>query len=164
MNRMWGLEAGVRFLDWTCELGTRREEEEGKQIWVEIMSSASDLWGWIKVTFRTAKGHVKWAVERPPGGEEGGLGPWELSAQRKSPKPWEVRVGPREEGGGGRLDSCPQAFLGCGLNCRSSLCPVPGRQILWAGPGPCLLGGFLGDNELEGLELGEQQLGKSRKR
>lgn len=32
MNRMWGQGAGVRFLDWTCELGTQEEEE---QIWVE---------------------------------------------------------------------------------------------------------------------------------
>lgn len=38
--------AGVRFLDWTCELGT--QEEGGKEIWVEEMSSASDLWSRIK--------------------------------------------------------------------------------------------------------------------
>lgn len=48
MDGMWGQGAAVRFLNWICELGTRRRESSG--LGWKIMSLGFDLWRWIKVT------------------------------------------------------------------------------------------------------------------
>lgn len=81
MDGMQGPGAGARFLDWTCELGTQEEGE--KQIWVEEMSSASDLRRRIKVTLGQPK-DISSGQWRGHLGLRRGSGQGELSAQRQS--------------------------------------------------------------------------------
>lgn len=78
---MRGQGASVRFLDWKCELGPQEKGE--KQVWVEEMSLASDLWNRIKVTLEQLE-NISSGQGRSYLGLRRGSGQGELSGQRKS--------------------------------------------------------------------------------